>query len=210
MEDYIKTLEWRYATKKYDADKKVSAQDLKTLKDAVRLSVSSMGLQPYKVIIIENPEVREQLKAAAFNQSGIVDASHVFVFANEVNVGPKQVESYIENISKTREVTKESLEGFSNSMNSFINSQNEENRLFWTSKQAYIAMASLINAAAVLKIDATPMEGFDKKEFNRILGLDELGLNAAVVATVGYRHKDDPFQHLRKVRKPHDELFITI
>lgn len=210
MQDYIKSLEWRYATKKYDATKKISNDDFETLKEAVRLSVSSMGLQPYKVIIVENPEIREQLKAAANNQSGIVDASYVFVFANEVNVGPQHVESYIENISKTREVTKESLGAFENSMNNFINGQSDENRWFWTSKQAYIAMSSLINAAAVLKIDATPMEGFNKLEFNRILGLNELGLNAAVVATVGYRHEDDPFQHFKKVRKSSNELFITI
>lgn len=210
MQDYIKSLEWRYATKKYDATKKISGNNLETLKEAVRLSVSSMGLQPYKVIIVENVEVRQQLKAAANNQSGIIDASHVFVFANEVNIGPHHVEAYIDNISTTRQVTKESLSAFGNSMNSFINAQSEENRLFWTSKQAYIAMSSLINAAAVLKIDATPMEGFNKQEFNRILGLDELGLNAAVVATVGYRHEDDQFQHFKKVRKSSNELFITI
>jgi len=127
-----------------------------------------------------------------------------------VNVGPVQVEAYLDNISKTRDITKESLEAFGNSMNRFINSQDDKARLFWTSKQAYLAMASLINAAAVLKIDATPMEGFSREDFNRILGLDELGLSAAVVATVGYRHKDDKFQHMKKVRKPHEELFITI
>jgi nitroreductase len=169
-----------------------------------------MGLQPYKVIIVENKEVRQQLKTAANSQNGIIDASHVFVFANEVNVGPQHIEAYIDNISTTRKVTKESLGAFENSMNNFINGQTAEGRLFWTSKQAYIAMSSLINAAAVLKIDATPMEGFNKQEFNRILGLDKLGLNAAVVATVGYRHLDDPFQHLKKVRKSSNELFITI
>jgi len=210
MDSYIKNLEWRYATKKYDPSRKISAEDLQTLKDAVRLSVSSMGLQPYKVVIVDNPEVRAELKAAAFNQSGIVDASHVFVFANETNVGQQHVDAYLDNIVRTREVSKESLSPFANSMSNFINSQTEEGRQFWTAKQAYLAMASLINAAAMLKIDATPMEGFSKEEFNRILGLDKLGLNAAVVATVGYRHPDDQFQYNKKVRKPHNELFITI
>lgn len=210
MDNYIQSLEWRYATKKYDSSRKVSAEDLQTLKDAVRLSVSSMGLQPYKVVIVENTQVREQLKAAAFNQSGIVDASHLFVFANEANVGVRHVEDYIENIARVREVSAESLSPFADKIKEFLMSQTDESRMFWTSKQAYIAMSSLINAAAVLKIDATPMEGFDKQEFNRILGLDAMGLNAAVVATVGYRHPDDHFQHNKKVRKPNNELFITI
>lgn len=210
MTDYIESLHWRYATKKYDPQRKVAVKDLELLKEAVRLSVSSMGLQPYKVLIIENPEVRSRLKAVANNQNGITDASHLFVFANEVNVGAAHVEAYLDNISRTREVPVETLRPFGNSMNNFIGNQDEASKNFWSSKQAYIAMSSLINAAAVLKIDATPMEGFDKEAFNRILELDKQGLNAAVAATVGYRHDDDPFQHFKKVRKSKEELFITI
>ncbi|AWH85433.1 NAD(P)H-dependent oxidoreductase [Flavobacterium album] len=210
MTDYIESLQWRYATKKYDPDKKVSDQDLETLKEAVRLSVSSMGLQPYKVLIVENPEVRRLLREASNNQAAITEASHVFVFANETNVGHSHIENYLDNIIRTREVSRESLAPFSNSMHSFIESQTEDSKNFWTSKQAYLAMSSLINAAAVLHIDATPMEGFNRAAVNEVLGLDKIGLSAAVIATIGYRHKDDRFQHLKKVRKSKDELFITI
>lgn len=210
MNEYIEKLNWRYAVKKYDPTKKVSDADLETLKEAVRLSVSSMGLQPYKVLVIENPELRQQLKPAANNQNGITDASHVFVFANYTSVSKDDIESYLQNITNTRQVSRESLQPFANSMTSFISGQSEDARNFWASKQAYIAMSSLINAAAVLHIDATPMEGFNKAEFNKILGLDEMGLNAAVIATVGYRHPEDAFQHYKKVRKPGNELFITI
>lgn len=210
MNSYLKSLNWRYATKKYNPDKKVSAGDLQTLKEAVRLSVSSMGLQPYRILIIEDPEVRQKLKPAASNQNGITEASHLFVFANEVNVGDKEVDAYVNNIAATRQVPKESLTPFADMMKGFVSGKDEANINFWAAKQAYLAMSSLITAAAVLNIDATPMEGFNNKEFNEILGLDALGLNAAVIATIGYRHEEDAFQHLKKVRKPENELFITI
>lgn len=210
MNNYIENLNWRYATKKYDTEKKVSEEDLKTLKEAVRLSVSSMGLQPYKVLVITDPEVREKLKAAAYNQSAITDASHLFVFANVVNVGQEQIDEYVDNIITTRGITKENIAPFVSSMENFIGAQDETNRNFWTSKQAYLALNSLIITAAMLKIDATPMEGFNKEEFNKILGLDKMGLNAAVVGAVGYRHEEDAFQHMKKVRKSENELFVTI
>ncbi len=210
MNNYIENLNWRYAVKKYDTERKVSDEDLKTLKEAVRLSVSSMGLQPYKVLVITDPEVRQKLRPAANNQSAITDASHLFVFANEVYVGKEHINAYADNIITTRGVTKESIAPFVNSMEKYIESQDETNKNFWTSKQAYLALNSLIITAAMLKIDATPMEGFNKEEFNKILGLDKMGLNATVVGAVGYRHKEDAFQHMKKVRKPENELFVTI
>lgn len=210
MENYIESLNWRYATKKYDPTKKVSAQDLETLKEAVQLSVSSMGLQPYKVLIIENPEVRQNLKAAGYNQDGITESSQLFVFAYEKNVSENHVDAYMDNISKVREVEKESLKPFEDMVNGFINNQTEEGKNEWAAKQAYIALSTLINTAALLKIDATPMEGFNAQQFDEILGLNKLGLSTAVIAAVGYRHEEDGFQHFKKVRKPKNELFITI
>ncbi len=210
MTDYIESLKWRYATKKYDASKKVSAEDLQTIMDALQLSVSSMGLQPYKIIVVENAEIREKLKSAAYNQTPITDASHLFVFANEVNIGKKHVEDYMENISDVRNIERKELDGFSDMINGAINSRSTEENETWASKQAYIALSTLINTAALLKIDATPMEGFNPEAFNEILGLKEKGLNAAVIATIGYRHEEDAMQHYKKVRKPKEELFITV
>lgn len=210
MTNYIESLKWRYATKKYNPEKKVPAQDLETIMEAVQLSVSSMGLQPYKVLIIENPEIREKLKAVAYNQTPITEASHLFVFANEINIGNEEVKSYMENISEVRNTSIENLKGFSEMINGAINSRSNEENNTWASKQAYIALSTLINTAAVLKIDATPMEGFDQQGFDEILGLNEMGLSTAVIATIGYRHEDDEMQHLKKVRKPKEELFITV
>lgn len=210
MSTLLDNLNWRYATKKFDATKKIAPADLNTLKEAVRLAASSYGLQPFKVVLVENPEIREKLKVAAWGQTQITDASHLFVFANDLNAGPESVAAYIKNISETRGLPTEALGGFADMMNGVISNLSQEAKNIWTSKQTYIALGTLLAAAAELKIDATPMEGFNPAQFNEILGFDKLGLNAAVIATVGYRHDEDEAQHYKKVRKSQEELFITI
>jgi len=210
MSTYLENQNWRYATKKFDASKKISDADLNTLKEAVRLSASSYGLQPYKVVIVESPELREQLKGAAYGQTQITDASQLFVFANDLNIGEDAVNDYIENISKTRGVPVDALSGFSDMMKGAISNLPGDAKNTWTAKQTYIALGNLLSAAAELKIDATPMEGFNATAFNEILGFDKLGLNAAVIATVGYRDNEDETQHYKKVRKSQEELFIKL
>ena len=210
MSTFIENQNWRYATKKFDATKKVSTTDLETLKEAIRLSSSSYGLQLYKVIIVENPEVRAKLQPAAWGQSQIVDASHLIIFANQTHVGETEINSYLENVSKIRNMPINDLSGYGDFMKGAINPLSEEVKNNWTTKQTYLALGNLLNAAAELKIDVTPMEGFDAIQFNKILGLDKLNLNAAVIAAVGYRHKEDATQHYKKVRKSNEDLFITI
>ncbi len=212
MSNYIESLNWRYATKKYDASKKVSKEDLETLKEAVRLSVSSVGLQPYKVFIVETEEMRNKLKAAAKgnNQNIIADASQLFIFANEIKPGDKEVSDYLNNISRTRGVEVDNLKGFGDYINGFLGTLTDEEKNNWTAKQSYIALSTLVNTAAQLKIDTTAMEGYDATEFNTILGFDKLGLNTAVIAAIGYRHEEDAAQHFKKVRKSHEDLFTTI
>ncbi len=210
MNTFLENQNWRYATKKFDATKKISTPDLNFLKEAIRLSASSYGLQLYKVIIIENPEIRAKLQPAAWGQSQIVDASHVIVFANQTNVGNTEIDAYLNNASKTRELPIEALSGYGDYMKGAINPKTEEEKNIWTSKQTYLALGNLLNAAAELKIDVTPMEGFIPAQFNEILGLDKLNLNASVVASIGYRHADDDTQHYKKVRKSNEELFINL
>ena len=210
MNNFIENQNWRYATKKFDATKKVSTEDLETLKKAIQLSSSSYGLQLYKVFIIENPEVRAQLQPASWGQSQSVDASHLLVFANIVNVQESHIDAYVQNIADTRGLSVEDLKGYSDFMKSKIVPLPVEQKAVWTSKQTYLALGNLLNAAAELKIDVTPMEGFEPEKYNEILGLDKLGLNASLVAAIGYRHEEDATQHYAKVRKPIEELFETI
>lgn len=210
MSTFLENQNWRYATKKFDATKKISTEDLNFLKEAIRLSTSSFGLQLYKVIIIENPELKAKLLPAAYGQTQITDASHVIVFANQTVVNDSDIDAYIKNISETRGIPLEALSGFGDYMKSSVNPIPADKKAIWTAKQTYLALGNLLNAAAELKIDVTPMEGFDAKKFNEILGLDALNLNAAVIATVGYRHEEDATQHYKKVRKSNEDLFITL
>ncbi len=210
MSTVLENQNWRYATKKFDATKKITNEDLDTLKEAIRLSSSSYGLQPYKVIIVENPELRANIQPAAWGQSQIVEASHLIIFANETKVDDLAIDEYIKNISQTRNMPIEALAGYGDFMKSKITSLTPEEKNIWTAKQTYLALGNLLNVAAELKIDATPMEGFVPAQVNEILGLDKLGLNATLIATLGYRHDEDATQHYKKVRKSNEDLFITL
>ena len=210
MSQFIENANWRYATKKFDTSKKVSSEDLATLKEAIRLSASSFGLQLYKVIIVENPEVRAKLQEAYWGQTQITEASHLLVFANQTTVNDTDVDAYLDNATETRNLPQGALAGYGDYMKGAISNMPEEVKPIWTAKQTYIALSNLLNAAAELKIDVTPMEGFVPAQYNEILGLDKLNLNASLVAAVGYRHEEDDTQHYAKVRKSNEDLFITI
>jgi nitroreductase len=210
MSKFIEHQNWRYATKKFDATKKISNEDLNILKEAIRLSSSSYGLQPYKVIIDENPELRAKIQPAAWGQSQIVEASHLIIFANETQLDEEDIDNYIANISETRNIPVEALSGYADFMKSKILTLPEDIKTIWTAKQTYLALGNLLNAAAELKIDVTPMEGFVPEQVNEILGLEKLNLNTSLIATLGYRHHEDDTQHYKKVRKSEEELFITL
>jgi len=206
----IDNLKWRYATKKFDTTKKVSAENLELLKEAVNLSASSYGLQPFKILIIENPEIREKLRAAAWGQPQITDSSHLLLFCNYLEVGPEKVDGYLKLRADINNLKLEDSKDYGDMMKSLMAALTPEQMEVWTSKQTYIALGTLLAAAAELKIDSCPMEGFDKVEFNKILGLNEKGLSASVIGAVGYRSQDDPYVVFKKVRKPLTELFETI
>jgi len=210
MNSVLKNRTWRYATKKFDNTKKVSDEDLETLLEATRLSASSYGLQPYHVFVISNQEVKEKLKPASWGQSQITDASHIIVFANTTDFGEELVDDYIKNASIARNIPTEGLKGYADFMKSKLLELPSETKNNWATKQAYIAFGNAMQAAAELKIDTCPMEGFQSEEYNKILGLEEKDLNATVVLAVGYRSEDDDTQHLAKVRKPKEELFTLI
>lgn len=205
--EHLENLQWRYATKKFDSEKKLSEEDLEELLESVRLSASSYGLQPYEVIVVSDPEVREKLKAAAWNQSQITDASQLIVFANYRKISSDHVSEYMQNISETREVPRENLSGMEKMINNTIESRSEENQQVWGSKQTYIALGNLLSSAASMRIDTCPMEGFNQDEFDEILGLKDKNLQSSVIAAVGYRSEEDQNQHLEKVRKNKTELF---
>ncbi len=204
----ITNLNERYATKVFDPSKKVSEADMEKLLEAIRLSASSMGLQPYKVLIVEDPAIRAELRKAAYNQPQITDASALLVFAVNYEADEKQADDLIEMIAKARNVTTESLSGYNDMIKGTLKRLNPEQLETWVSKQAYIALGFGLVSSAVLGIDTCPMEGFNSDEFDRILDITKLGLKSKIVLAVGYRSADDKYQYLAKVRQNKEDFFI--
>jgi len=210
MNSYIDNLNWRYATKKFDASKKVSKKDLENLLEATALSASSYGLQPYEILVVEDAAMRSKLQPAAWGQSQITEASHLIVLANQSTFGEELVDDYLSNVSETRGIPSNDLQGYSDFMKSKLMPLSESAKATWTARQTYIEVGNLLSAAADLKIDTCPMEGFDSAQFNEMLGLSKRGLNAAVLVAVGYRSKEDKTQHYKKVRKAKENLITHL
>ncbi len=210
MSNYLENLNWRYATKSFDPTKKVSSKDLEKLLESIQLSASSYGLQPYEILVIENIELREKLKAAAYNQTQITDASHLLVFASYTSLNERYVDTYLQNISQTRNVPKEKLSGFLEMLQNTVLKLTPEEQTKWAEKQSYLALGNLLSAAASFRIDTCPMEGFDSLKFDEILGLGDKGITATVIAPIGYRSEKDQTQFAPKVRKSKKQLFHFI
>lgn len=208
MKTVIEGLKWRYATKKFDPTKKLSQEQLDLLLEAIRLAPSSYGLQPWKFIVVTNPEKREQLRAAAYSQPQITDASHLIVFAVDTNVNNEDIDKYIHAIAQTRGIPEESLKDFEGMMKGFVAGKTPEELTEWAARQAYIALGILISAGATEGIDIAPMEGFDPAKFDEILELGKLNLATKVIAAVGFRADDDAFATMAKVRYPKEEMVI--
>ena len=206
----IEKLNWRYATKKFDAAKKLSDEQLETLLSAIQLAPSSFGLQSYKVLVVESQELKQQLREAAYGQQQLTEASQVIIFASETTIDEELVNKYVNNIAETRHMGREHLHEYQNVMTGTVNRLAEDQKITWSHKQAYIALGFLLTAAADMGIDACPMEGFAAGKFDEILGLKEKGLTTSVIACIGFRDTEDGYSSLAKVRRPKNELFIHL
>ena len=200
-------LNWRYATKQFDSTRKISAEDWDSLEEALRLSPSSVGLQPWKFLVITDPALRAELQPFSYGQSQIVDASHLVVLTTKVNLGEADVDAHVAKVAEVRGVPAEDLAPLkAMAMGGIVSGKSETERRDWAFNQTYLALGNLLTSAALLGIDACPMEGFSRDEYDRILGLPEQGLGAAVVATLGYRSSDDKYGTAPKVRFNRDEV----
>ena len=210
MTNVLEALKWRYATKQFDVEKKLSAEQLATLKEALRLAPSSFGLQPWHFVIVENTEMRSKLRVAGYDQPQITDASHLIVLATEKNVNAALVEKYIESIASTKHIPVEALAGFSGMLNGAIGMKGEAGAAEWAARQVYIALGVLLTTAAVERIDAAPMEGFDPAQFDTIMNLGDRGLTTRAIVAVGFRSASDEAVTAPKVRYSEAELFTTL
>lgn len=207
---YIDSQKWRYATKKYDTSKVVSSADINTIKEAINLAATSYGLQLFSVVDVKDKAIREKLKEVSWGQGQITDASHLFVLSNFTEYKEGDVESFLELKAKANNIDVAVLSGFGDFMKGTISQFPQESFQAWTAKQTYIALGNGLSACADLRVDSTPIEGFDAAKYNEILGLSEKGLNASVVLSIGYRADDDKAQHEVKTRKSLEDLFIEV
>jgi nitroreductase len=203
----LDALRWRYATKAFDANRKISADVWFALEESLVLSPSSFGLQPYRFLVINDPATRERLLPHAWGQRQVVDASHFVVLASRTQVTEAEIDSFIARIARTRGVTPESLASYRGMMTGTLLSDGFKPLVpHWTARQAYIALGTLLTSAALLGIDACPMEGFVPAEFDKVLALPAEGLASVVCCALGYRHADDKYAVAPKVRFPKSEL----
>jgi nitroreductase len=210
-EQLLEQLNWRYATKQFDPQRKISAADWATVESALQLSPSSGGLQPWKFIVVTDPAIRTKLLPATYGQPQIASASHLVVFASKNNFSEADVDAHLKNVSQIQGVPFEGLTPYRAMLiGGIVNSMDEAARNTWARNQTYIALGNLLASAALLGIDACPMEGFDRAQYDEILGLKAKGFASAVIATLGYRSAADKYSAAPKVRFPKKQTFIHV
>jgi nitroreductase len=200
-ESVLQNLQWRYATKKFDSTKKIPDDIWKTLEQSMVLSPSSFGLQPWKFIVVRNPEVRQQLLAHSWGQAQVVDASHLVVFAIKQGINADDVDRYVDRMAEVQQVPVDNLQKFGGVVKGFINKPPYPLDIDeWSIRQLYIALGQFMTTAAMLGVDTCPMEGLIPSKYDEVLGLATQGYKTAVACPVGYRAIDDHSAERPKIR----------
>ena len=208
--DIIKQLQWRYATKKFDASKTLTSAKLNTLKEAFNLTATSFGLQTLNLVIVKNKTLRESLLPYSYNQPQVVNASHLLVICIQEDIEDSDVIDYYNNIKTIRSTPESILNPYREQLQGMMQKKTVEQRQSWSKNQAYIALGNLMTVCAIENIDACPMEGFIPEKYDDILQLNKKGLKSVLILPVGYRAEDDMFSTLKKVRKSIDQTIIEI
>lgn len=209
MSKTTELLNWRYATKKYDPSKKVPAEKLDHILEAVRLTATSSGLQPFELLVVTNDEIRQKMKAVSWNQAQVTDCSHLLVFAAWDDITADRVNMMFDLTNEVRSMTNEGWENYRQMLLGIVAERGQEANYQAAARQAYIGLGSALIAAAEQGVDATPMEGFDPAAVDEILGLSARNLRSVIILPLGYRADEgDWLVNLKKVRRSR-ENFIT-
>jgi nitroreductase len=201
-------LEWRYATKRFDPTQIIPHATWETLERSLHLAPSSFGLQPWHFIVVKNPALRKELQGHSWNQPQVTDASHFVVLTALRGVDESYIDAFLSTTAATRSIPVESLAGYRGMIVPFVSNLRDSHQLeAWTTRQVYLALGMLLTTAAVLGIDACPLEGIDPTQYDRILGLEQKGVSTKVACALGYRASSDPLASMPKVRFPHDKIF---
>lgn len=203
-------LKWRYATKKFDNQKRLTPDQLETLKNAFNLTATSFGLQTISLVVVSDKAFRAQLVEHAYNQGQVAEASHLLVLCIQHNIEDKDVDAHFDNVKAIRATPQDILDPFRDNLKKMMQEKTIDERQEWSVRQAYIALGNLMTVCAMEQIDACPMEGFNPESFDRILGLSEQGLQSVLLLPVGFRAEDDMFADFKKVRKPLRDAVIEM
>lgn len=205
--DLVSALNWRYATKQFDPTRKIPATDWKALEESLRLAPSSFGIQPWKFIVVETPELRAKLREASWGQAQVTEASHLVVLAVKQAVDAAHLDRFMADTAKTRGVAVESLAGYRKVVDGFVAAKGKAGQLeSWSAKQVYIAAGQFMAAAAVIGIDTCPLEGIDPAKYDEALGLVGSGWATQMAIAAGYRGAGDKYATAPKVRFPAAEV----
>lgn len=208
--DTINSLEWRYATKKFDDSKNLPQDKIEILKKAFNLTATSYGLQPIKLIVISDKDLQNELLPYTFNQKQVSTASHVFVLCVEKIIDKNFIDEYFKMVHRLRSTSEEILTPFRESLVVDFENRPEDEIKAWATNQAYLALGTLLTVCATEGIDSCPIEGFEPGRYDEILELDRLNLESVLVLPVGYRAKDDMFSEFKKVRREITDMVIEL
>jgi len=210
MNNILDALEWRYAVKKFDDKASLTEQQILEVKKVFNLSASSYGLQPYKMIVVQNPELKEKLVPASFGQQQISQSAAILVFAVRTDFGMDYIDQFFKDMSTKRQIPLENLEGYKNFMKGSFANKSEDEISSWATKQVYLTMGHMLASLAALQIDACPMEGLDPQAYDKILDLDAKQLKTIVAMPIGMRAPDDASATALKVRKDLSDIIIDL
>jgi nitroreductase len=206
----IEDLNWRHAAKAYDSTKKVSQEDLDKILEAARLAPTSSGLQPFRLIVVENQDLKEKMVSGVFNPEVMRDCSHVLVFAAWDSYSNEKIDKVYDHHTDVRDLPQGRFSSYTDMIKDLYNAQTPEQHFAHTARQTYIALGLAMAQAAELKIDSTPAEGFNNEVVDEILELKKLGLKSVSLLYLGYRDaENDWLSHMKKVRIPMEEFIIT-
>lgn len=207
--ELIEKLNWRYATKAFDAAKKISAEDWSALEEALRLAPSSFGLQPWKFVVVKDSKKRAELLPHSWGQKQIVDASHLVVFAIKNDLSVADVDAYVKTMAATRGTTTDALKQYRDLMAGFVGEKRPGFDVnVWSSRQLYIALGFFMEAAAMLSIDTCPLEGIDPAKYTELLGLK--GYTVVCACAAGYRSAEDKYATAKKVRYSPEQVIAHV
>jgi len=209
-EQLLSALQWRYATKTFDPTRRIPAEEWEALEESLVLTPSSFGLQPWKFLVIENPEVRTQLQSVSWGQSQVTEASHYVVLTARDHLEVKDISAWVDRMAEVQGITPETLAPYHKVIEGFIAPMEQDARYTWNARQVYIALGQLMSSAALLGIDSCPMEGFDPTAYDRILGLEGSGYRTTVACALGYRSEADKYGSVPKARFSRSQVIRRI